>query len=459
MKLDAKLSLLYCFFFLAILSSCQKESKDVISKISPDQKLGNGHQPLEPGFADNSMVLYWNEKVATVLSAPMNQPTRARLFAIMEIAVHDALNNIKPKYERFALLNNREQFASPDAAVASAAYWVIKGLNRQGNFPVDTWYNESLATVTDGESKELGKVLGKKAADAIIANRLNDGFSQVIVTSTTPADGTDPGKYRSTLRYVGGVLTLSPIKNIPNWGNVLKPFVTENNYQFRPAGPYVVNSSQYTNDYNETKSKGAKAGSTRTSQEETLARFWSENRPSLIWNNFARNIIATKKMDAWKTARLFALMHTAMADGINTVMESKYYFYSWRPETGIRLGNNDGNNQTTGEATWLPFLEEVPNTFPSPPVPEYPSGFAMYGGTATKVLSTLLETDQVSVNLTSAFLPGTTLHYSSISQAATDNSLAKIYSGWYFRKAVVDGEQMGKDLAQYIIQHHFRSSE
>ena len=47
---------------------------------------------------------------------------------MIQIAVHDALNSIKPKFERYALLNEREKDANPDAAVASAAYWAIKGL-------------------------------------------------------------------------------------------------------------------------------------------------------------------------------------------------------------------------------------------------------------------------------------------------------------------------------------------
>ena len=147
----------------------------------------------ENGFAENDMVMYWNDKTDTVLSVGMPQPYRTRYFAIIQIAVHDALNNIKPKYQRYALLNERTQFASPGAAVASAAYWAIKGLNRQGTFPVDAWYNESLATIPDGESKELGKILGKHAAEAIIANRANDGFTQIILNSLTPPNGINPG--------------------------------------------------------------------------------------------------------------------------------------------------------------------------------------------------------------------------------------------------------------------------
>jgi hypothetical protein len=160
-------------------TSCQKDvAREPKANLTEEVAT---KKPDNPGFAENNMVMYWNDKVATVLSSPMTQPPRARYFAIIEIAVHDALNNIKPKFRRYALLNEREQFASPDAAVASAAYWAIKGLNRQGSFPIDTWYSESIATVPDGDSKELGKTLGKH--EAIIANRANDGFTQVLATS------------------------------------------------------------------------------------------------------------------------------------------------------------------------------------------------------------------------------------------------------------------------------------
>src|SRR6187551_387749 len=288
MKQYSKLPGTSIFLLFLILSSCQKESQAPVSEESKTSSI-QSKQPLEPGFSENDMVMYWNDKVATVLSAPMTQPTRSRYFAIIEIAVHDAFNNIKPKFQRYALLNEREQFASPDAAVASAAYWAIKGLNRQGAFPIDTWYNESLATIPDGESKELGKTLGKHAAEAIIANRANDGFTQILATSVNPPDGTTPGAYRHT--------NLLNVRYVPNWGTVVNPYVIESNDQFRPAGPFAVNSSEYATDYNEVKAKGARAGSTRNTEEETLARFWADNRPSIVWNNFARNIIATKKLD------------------------------------------------------------------------------------------------------------------------------------------------------------------
>ncbi|MGN6291262.1 MAG: vanadium-dependent haloperoxidase [Chitinophagaceae bacterium] len=437
---------------LTFLTSCRKDAKEITIPNEPEQ----GEQPFGPGFADNDMVLYWNEKAAIVLGAPMNQPTRTRYFAMISIAVHDALNCVKPKYQRYALFNLRRQSASPESAVASAAYWTIKGLSLQGNFPVDAWYNESLALIPDEDSKELGKSLGKEAAEAIINKRANDGFAKVLPASSTPLDGDDPGEYRSTLMYVNGVPTPTTIKRVSNWGTVLKPFVIESNQQFRPAGPYPVNSDEYAADYNEVKTKGARVNGNRSIDEESIARFWSENRPSLTWNNFTRKAIGNKKLDAWKTARLFALVHVSLADGINAQLNAGYHFYFWRPETGIRLADSDGNNNTEADPNWLPFLDEVPGTFPTPPVPGYPNAFAVYGGATAEILRLFLDSDKTSIELSSLTLPGKTRQFFSFSQAAKENALSMIYAGWDFRKSALAGEEMGRQIAGYVFTHHFQ---
>src|SRR5690606_34186026 len=63
----------------AIIPSCSKLDYNI-------------SKPPKKPQVNNSMVMYWNDKANTVLSVPMIQPTRARHFAIISIAVHDALN-------------------------------------------------------------------------------------------------------------------------------------------------------------------------------------------------------------------------------------------------------------------------------------------------------------------------------------------------------------------------------
>ena len=464
MKQFSKLLLANIFISLILLTSCQKETRDQSFNKEEATVSAQGKQPLEPGFADNDMVMFWNEKAAIALSVGYTQPPLTRVFARIQIAVHDALNSIKPKYERFAF-HEREQHADPDAAVASAAYWVMKRTTFPGNPPLDQWYNESLATIPDGESKELGKDLGKRSADALIANRANDGFGLPIVTSTNPPNGTNPGEYRSTLTAVNWVpsQTLNPFRILSNWGTVMKPYVVESNQQFRPAGPYAVNSNEYTTDFNEVKSKGARVGSARNAEEDKISKFWSENRPSLLWNNIVRKVIENKKLDAWKTARLFALMHVCMAESVNSQMNAGYHFYSWRPETAIRLAATDGNDNTAADAGWLPALSET-STSVTISWPGYPNVYAAYGGSTAEILRLFFGSDETSIYITTTSTnpavtePKPSFHFSSFSQAARDNSLSMIYSGWDFRKSVSDGEEMGRQIAGYVFTHHFREN-
>lgn len=439
--------------------SCKKEDIKDKSALN-EQSNASEKKPADPGFAENDMVLYWNEKASIVLTGPNTPPAQARYFAMIQIAVHDALNSIKPKFQRFALLNERQKTASPDAAVASAAYWTIKKLNLQGSNPIDQWYTESLGTIQDGQSKEDGKILGEHSADAIIANRSTDNFLQANVQIAQP-EGIAPGEYRSTLPF--SLPTMPKIKALHQWGTLMKPFVTETNNQFRPGAPDPVSSAAYVTEYNEIKTKGAKVGGTRTAEETEIGVFWVE-RSSIGWNRFARNIISSKKIDAWRTARLFALMHTAMVDGVSGCFEAKYYYSYWRPETAIRLGDADGNNNTTGDVNWLPMYIESPNANPAmnlytPPIPDYPSAHANFGGAAAEVLSLFFGTDIISVNQTSLTLPGVVRQYTSISQAARDNALSRIYVGFHFRKACLFGEEQGKQIANYVFNNSFREME
>ena len=456
-----KISLLTAIslLFLTVWNSSCKKDFITEPQFPEEPGISSGNRPIEPGFVENDMVLYWNEKTYLVLDVPLNPPSHVRYFAMIQIAVHDALNSIKPKYECFALLNERQQFASPDAAVASASYWAIKGLNRQGSFPIDEWYIESLATIPQGESKELGKELGKKAAEAIIANRSDDNFAAANQVLIAP-DGTTPGEYRSTLPFSNPGMPKN--KGLYQWGTLMKGFVVQNNGQFRPVAPFAVSSAEYVADFNEVKEKGSRVGHTRTEDEDEIGRFWVE-RSANGWNRLTRNLIADKKLDAWKTARLFALLHTTLSDGITGCFEAKYHYFYWRPESAIRLAD-DGNLLTLSDPNWLPSYTEIPNPVNpalnvyTPPIAEYPSAHSMYGGAAAEILKLFFSTDNISVNQTSTTAPGITRHYSTLSQAARDNSLSRIYVGYHFRNACLKGEEQGRQIANYVFNNSFLES-
>jgi hypothetical protein len=151
----------------------------------------------------------------------------------------------------------------------------------------------------------------------------------------------------------------------------------------------------------------------------------------------------------------------SMAESMNSQLNASYYFYSWRPETAIRLAATDGNNNTEADPAWLPSLSETPTSV-SPPVPGYPNGYAAFGGTTAEILRLFFSSDEASIDITTSSTnpavtdPKPSFHFSTYSEAARSNSLSMIYSGWDFRKSVIDGEEMGRQVANFVFNHQFR---
>jgi hypothetical protein len=447
------LMILTAFF----VSGCKKETttstNEEISTSSRFDNNGEGRGNVSP-----EMVLRWNDAATYVVvrtlqlqAAPRIPPFReSHYYAMVNIAVHDALNNIIPKYSTYAL-NARDKDADPDAAVAKAAHDVISYFFGKLNPPAnntpqviqDSIHNllvQCLNLIPDGEAKTKGIALGAAAAQAIIENRTNDGIANAIFAIT---QGTQPGEYRSTPPF-----TVSGFYDSPGWGN-LKTFGIENSTQFEVPAPYPLNSAEYTTDYNEVKSLGCltcTGPGGRTQDQENIAKFWVESS-ALGWNKVAKAIIAERNLDAWKTARLFALLQMSVADAYIACLKAKMIHFFWRPYTAIQLGDNDGNPNTVGDPGWQVLVS------PIPPIADHPSAHAAAGGAAAEVMKHFFENDDINFSFQSSSLPGSTRNYGSLSQAARENSLSRLYVGYHFRKACMDGEALGKSVGDWIGTH------
>src|SRR5262245_32594823 len=73
-------------------------------------------------------VTRWNEITTTVTTPPaaiLAPPYQSRIYAMTHAAIHDALNAIDRRYKPYALSGRPDLGASPEAAVATAAYGVL----------------------------------------------------------------------------------------------------------------------------------------------------------------------------------------------------------------------------------------------------------------------------------------------------------------------------------------------
>src|SRR5262249_20021028 len=146
----------------------------------------------------SAMVLMWNEHAMTAIANSQIRTGGARQTragAMVQAAVHDALNAIDHRYEPYAIDFTAPANASADAAVAAAAHDTLLGMFPYEQTTLDALYDASLAGIADGQSKMDGIWAGQNAAAAILAARANDNSApNTSYTYGEPA----PGVYQST---------------------------------------------------------------------------------------------------------------------------------------------------------------------------------------------------------------------------------------------------------------------
>src|SRR5438552_34024 len=107
------------------------------------------------GSATADAVSEMNRVATQSSTAAARQATQTtRIVAMTQIAIHDALNSIDPRYESYAYATPGDPSASPVAAIAAAGFNVLRIENPTTIGMLMTEYNALLATVPDGPAKE-----------------------------------------------------------------------------------------------------------------------------------------------------------------------------------------------------------------------------------------------------------------------------------------------------------------
>jgi hypothetical protein len=401
-------------------------------------------------------VLTWNETALKALDAGGQRSVLIpRALAMMQGAVHDALNTITPRYAAYYFEGPRDTGASPEAAVAAAAHTVLVGVIPSFGTPaqkvaalaiVEEAYLASLGRGSDAAAKTKGVAVGRAAGAAMLALRKDDG-----ATKDAPyTPGTGLGKWRPTPNPDPpnppiADKALAPgytPSSFPGWGNVT-PFTLLSAAQYWLPGPPALTSEAYARDYNEIKRVGGQQSEARTAEQTESARFWFEGPPA--WSRIARTVAQGRGLDAWDSARLLALTHLAMSDSYVAGFKIRYVYDLWRPVTAIREGDADGNDATAGDPTWN-SLQNTPN------VSDYPSTQSTFSGAAAAALTGVLGTDQVAFSVTSGPpFKDITRSFSSVSQAARESADSRVYAGIHFRSACEDGLVLGRQIGQRAV--------
>jgi hypothetical protein len=396
-----------------------------------------------------------------------------RAFAIVHIAIFDAVNAIAGGYKSYTGLPPASRGTSMSAAIAQAAHDTLAELypSQKPNF--DESLEEDLDQIRDRQARRRGITLGSRAATAVLRLRANDGSQvteQLYGSEYIPVPG--PGKWRQD------PIALQPLALGSLWGQVT-PFVLQSADQFPAPPPPALNSAEYAAAFDEVKRLGGCGSSTarcspgsstptaRNTEQTQISIFWAYDgtpglgTPPRLYNQIVVHIADQMGSDAVALARLLALVNTALADAGIACWEDKYLYAFWRPITAIRAAV---------DPNWTPLGAPASNSKGpnfTPPFPAYPSGHATFGGAVFEVLRSFYSTDRIAFSFVSDEFNGMTRdnqgnvrprvrrRFSSLSQAEEENGQSRIYLGihWAFDKT--EGIAHGRQMGNYVFENAF----
>ena len=395
--------------------------------------------------AENDAVRVWNERAVVTLTNGNTAATPGTMFpppvafihlAIVQGAVYDAVNAIKGGHAPYLKGLKAPTSASKGAAASTAAHHVLIGLVNQAPLTatltadvkaaikarLDAEYESSLAEVPAGPAKAKGIAVGAAAAAAMLANRAADGRFGAAGFPVPAVPG--PGEWRP-----------SP-GNDPNaWVRSVRPFALPSPEHFHTSGPLALTSAQYAVEFNEVKALGRATGSTRTEAQTALAN-WSTTNPVVMLYPALRQVAASKGLTITEQARFHAMTSMAGADSLINCWAEKAHWGFWRPVTAIQLADTDGNDATEADAAWASLGA-------LPPYSDEPSG-------ANCVYSGVMNSAKAFFGNDAAEFDITTRHYSSFTAVIPDVIEARILLGIHFRRADVNGAELGRRVAEFV---------
>ena len=443
-----------------------------------------------------SAVRYWNEVMldANAIDHTPPAPWESRVFgeqlgpgrtslafAIVQIAVFDAVNAIAGGYRSYTGLDPAPGGASMEAAIAQSAHDTLVALYPSQTDRFDRLLAEDLARIPADGGREDGSDLGRRAAAAILALRSGDGSGhqepRVGIEFTT---SNAPGKWRQD------PISRNPLALGAYWGSV-RPLVVEDVRWYRTPAPPPLASPEYALAFNEVQQLGGDGTNTPTlrNPDQTIAGiYWAYDgtpglgTPPRLYNQIAVQIGTERNSNAIELARLLALVNVSIGDGAIACWESKFFHQFWRPITGIResepgtgpTGRGDGNLLTLGDPGFSPLGAPASNlrgpNF-TPPFPAYPSGHSTLGSAFFETLRNVYGTDAIAFTFVSDEWNGMTRDnqgrvrpriprtFASLSHAEEENAQSRIYLGihWAFDKTA--GAAQGRQIADAVFQRAF----
>ena len=400
-----------------------------------------GSSPMR--YADDATVItQWN----TIAEAHIPGTAGVilpRPYAMMHVAMFDAVNSIEGGYTPYRIRIPAARFASSEAAAAQAAHDILAALQPAGITSYDAALAERLADIQPIRA-QLGSQVGREVAKCVLEWRATDGWN--LPQTFTPAPL--PGVWRPTPPAFAAAGFVQSVDAIP--------FGLPRPYYFMPRRPPELDSQEYADGVNEIKAIGGVNSTVRTAEQTLQARLWASiNYKTLwggVWNQVARNAAAQRQLSLIESARLFALLNTTLQDSVQTSMASKYAYSLWRPVHAIQLADQDMNPATDADPTWMPLL-------PTPPYPSYAGNMACIGAGASRALQLYFGTNDMAVSVTWEGINGNanvTREFTGFQQLSEHQALSREYGGIHFHFDTAASWEICPKVAGYLFGNYMR---
>jgi hypothetical protein len=374
--------------------------------------------------ADAAVEPWMSRALAYVSERVKNPPRASRAYALVSVAMHDAVIaawHWKYRYRRAAPSVEAVVRDPPDpsypseyAAIAGAGSRVLEYL-----FPEaprarleldaqDAAGLRVLAGVSYPSDSAAGLRLGHDVADRVIAFARRDG-------STRHWDGRRPHAPGLWQPPPGSVAR--PVEPL---AGTWKTWILRSGKQLRPPPPPAFGSAKFRAEAREL----VRIRKHLTNEQKQIARFWAGGQgtplPAGVWDQVMLAYIPDQHLSVPRQTRVFALLNAAMADAGVASWDAKYTYWSARPENAIRALGID--------RSFAPYID-------TPFFPSYVSGHSTYSGAAGELLAALFP------------------HNAKLWQAKADEAgISRLYGGIHYRSDNIVGLRMGRAIGRLAAQ-------
>jgi hypothetical protein len=398
-----------------------------------DSFADNGGQTLGAANEGRTVTRWVEETLQTVRAQNVGTPNAGRLYAMVTVAMYDAVNGIDRASNRgreSALVppNGAPPNGRREAAAAAAAHAVLTAEVPAQAAALNQVLDADLAALGPSTPVTKGRDWGRKVGKQVVSLRSNDGTQAALIM---PA-GTSPGAHRASFD--------ARFRNMTPFGIATKaPYVS--------APPPALTSAEYAAAFNDVKTLGVQDGDAERNQ---ISSFWLAEggtvRETGTWFQAALAIVEQERTveSISDTARLFALLGMSIADSVVSSWETKATYFTWRPTPAIREADTDGNPDTTPDPAWTSRIGSPGGS------PEYNSGTSTFSGAASKVIESFYCKPDLAFCFVTDLATNGPRCYAHPLAAAEEAGRSRIFQGIHFQFSNVAGRVSGRAIGEEV---------